>query len=490
MQLTRSEHAQVFNRAALVPSAIAATLVVGLVCSPWGERTTGCRHVWILAISAVWLACEALFTLGVSYERYIASRALRTFEALRAIAFCSVFGAASVSPASPAYVLALVASSSGGLLLLHRNPVVVVAAFVMPVLIRALAIGDGLLVAAGVGVMCGATLLLTGRQHERDHLLREAFDEESRRLAARRDAAGGLAAAMALHDGLSGAVLVLQTRLATVTELDGTLLARFAQRARSVLSAGADRGVEALDELLRHGCRLEIAVAAAQLPIDEQRDIADIGWETAMNASRAGGRDIIVTVEVTDEIVRVRCDAQNVSEARSGGGRGLRYAQLRTAWRGGAIRFTKDTTSHFEAYWPRRTKPPRTTTRFELFETGLILVGGGLLALVTSNYGPLWLVLLAGAAELMVFLMTRGNVRKLNDSVRTLERAALDFDAHYARIGAGLTAALSAIEHAADLPSARDAVNAFADALSSAMAFLEDERRSATSGDQVALPAV
>ena len=208
-----------------------------------------------------------------------------------------------------------------------------------------------------------------------------------------------------------------------------------------------------------------------------------------MNASRAGGRNIVVRVEVTASAVSIRCDAEGVTEASRGGGRGLRYAQLRTAWRGGDIRFTKGETSHFEAHWPRRAKPPRTTTRFELFETGLILAGGGMLALVTSNYGPLWLVMLAGAAELMVFLMTRGNARRLNESVRSLERASLDFDEQYGRISAGLSSAVHVIERAHDLASARDAVNAFADELSSAMTLLEDERR-ATSASQDASPAV
>lgn len=474
--VSRGEHARAFNRSTFWPAVIAAAGVAALVCTPWGQRTTGVAPAFVIAVTVLWIASDAFYTFAVSYDTFVAKPWLRTIESLRTIAFCSVFGASSSFEASPAYALALVAGSGNGLMLQHRNPVVLVAMVVAPVMIRAAAVGSGLAVAAVVGCVSLVMSILIGREHERGHLLREAFEEESRRLEERRAEVRGLALAMALHDNLSGALLVLQTELSTAASLDAQSVARFVARARALVRDGGSRTVRLLDELREHGCAVSVDAAAYELPRDEQRDVTDIAWETAMNAKRASAQNITLTVTVDSLEVSVRCDTRGGHSSVAGGGRGLRYAKLRAVWRGGDSHLATGEVTRFEAHWPRRAAPPKGSARFGLSNLALMVVGGAGLGLIDNHHAALWLPALAAVAELGMSVVSVRAMRKAEHDYRQLDAERELFDAQHAAIADRLAQATTIVAAAHDLRSARAGLDVFADALSRAMRELEGER--------------
>lgn len=488
----REEHAILASKkgaALAIPVAVVLALVVE---SPWGLRTTGVVPGAVYVATLAFVLEVVAVSFLVSYERYVASAPVRALDALVTVAYCCVFGAASTLDVSPGYAFALPVAVNHAIMLVHRRPWLLVTSGLVPLAMRVLVVPDpsteSLVAALVVGALTSASTLLLGLRHEREHALRLAFEEAAAHVAERRRSIRGLLAAMSLHDGLSGAVLVLEAKLAEAARYEDVRAAvrGIVDRSRALAAGTGPRTLDALrDELptvaawLGHRCDVTVDPAADALPAAERRDVAELAWEAAMNAVRRR-RDAHVVLRVSiDEDVRITCRVGaegDEAPAPAGTGRGLRYASMRAMRRGGDAGLEPDGT--FVARWPRSPSPPLAGRALALASLVGIAGPAVLVAELTQERAAIWLGVAGALGASSAYAAMGDDAAALRARLDALdaESLALDEQASRSTVRALLDDAalgLLAADAAADIDAARRAARALAEAVGRALEALE-----------------
>jgi hypothetical protein len=417
LRLTRDEYHRIAHASGGWSAAATAMILVALVESPWGRASTGVVPWWIAAISTAWVIASPLGTHRLSsYEAFSAADSnQRDREIYATVIYTSAFGAVSRFDAAPTYAFLFAAVINLGWMFVHRRPVTLVVVALCPLALRWVAVADAsttsLLVALGCGVGTVLGTIAWGRRCERDHPLRVAAELERARVADERDATQHLRAAMALHDGISGAVLVLENKLASVTdyaEAQGAVRTILG-RVRAVTEGHSAHRLDALATELPlvaswvgARCHVMLGPEESALSDGERRDLSSLAWEASMNALRAGVEQVDVTIDVSRDRVGLTCTGLGGGQhsGRAGTGRGLRYAASRALARGGDARL--EAKGMFVATWPRRRAP--TDDRWVLPVTVVGIAAGAIaLAAFGGHLSSLWLAALGAAAAAAAF---------------------------------------------------------------------------------------
>jgi signal transduction histidine kinase len=347
---------------------IVAVLVCAVGCSAWGTRTLGVHPFYIaigtfvfvveLVDAVRWVRDGSLFRPPAALRRVLTS--------VSPLLYTACFAAPSHHIATPAWTFLIMAGAAQGIVgvsvgwTLGLSSVLFGLGFhllagteITPLSTLAAALASGLtwLCAAGAQRMTRTAVTLEARAAVVDALAEEAR-EDTRRLAA----------AMSLHDGLSGMLFGLRARLETATS-SGELRApveAFVRRARELLAP--TRGAALLRPLLRelsdtYAVPLEI-VGELSPDLDEleARDLAFSTIELTSNALRHRNPERVrVTISCgARRSVRVEAMGGQQPTSAAGGGRGTRHLDLRArSWGGSYTHEERATFGVSSVSWPR-----------------------------------------------------------------------------------------------------------------------------------------
>ncbi|MFO0686035.1 MAG: hypothetical protein U0234_28500 [Sandaracinus sp.] len=403
--LTDDEYRRIASQASAIGSGIVGVALALAVESSWGRSSTGATPGWVAGVTMAWLVASIGYTSFFStHARFAAPvSSERDLEIYATVIYCSVFGATSSYAFSPAYAFLLAATINLGWLFAHRRPLTLAIVALIPVAMRGLAVPEASLAsyayALGAGVLVVIGALLWGRRCDADHAIRLALEAEAARLEAQREAGAGMRAAMSLHDGLSGAVLVLQAHLveASAYEAARPAVRAMVGRVRALVEGALGHPIEVLETELPRvtrwldaRCTLHVDASVRALGLGERRDLGELAWESAMNALRRGRTEIRITLDAREAFVELRCEGrgQRAESGARGGGRGLRYAAARVLGRGGTTSLAADGT--FTARWPRNARPSSNTwmvpTAFTAIFATAMLIGEA-----SGHRSALWL---------------------------------------------------------------------------------------------------
>lgn len=491
--LTQEEYERIAAPDAARMAAVVGIVLAVAVESPWGRASTGVAPGWIAAITAVWLLLSVYGTsMRSSWARFAAPvSSSRDVETHVTMLYCVCFGATSSFDASPGYALVAAAVANLGSLRAYRQPVTMGIVALTPLALRLVAVPGAsdrsLAIAAAVGVATVIGIVVWGRRVERDHAVRVGLVHELQRMTELRAFAEHRHAAMSLHDGLSGAVLVLEARLAGAASyaaiadvvsatlaivrgmIVGRTLADLDGLAQELKDGGPRFGVEA---------EIEVAPSAHELPRDEQRDLSELGWEAAMNALRAGARRLALTVTADADAVTLTCIGSPVIPGGTApsGRRGLRNAQWRAGSRGGEVSLDV-VAGRFVARWPRRVRAlddrwiaPATFAVIALGGVGFAAISGEWLALWLTAYGAL-----GASAALAAMSSNARSARERLQGLALEERTLSEREriVSVLNVLVGPTHALEQADARGSLESARAAARELASSVSEAIRRLE-----------------
>lgn len=347
---------------------IVGGLVCAVACSPWGTRTLGVHPFYIVVGTCVFIAnyLDAVVRTrdGSLLQPSAATR--RVILSASPLFYTGCFAAPSHHTATPAWTFLIMAGAAQGVsgaplggtlgILMSLAGLgfhLLAGPEITPLSMLAAALASGLawLCAAGAQRMTRTAVALEARAEVVDALAEEAR-EDTRRLAA----------AMSLHDGLSGMLFGLRARLETATS-SGELRApieAFVRRARELLAP--TRGAALLRPLLRelsdtYAVPLEIeGELSPDLDELEARDLAFSAIELTSNALRHRNPERVrVTISCgARRSVRVEAMGGQQPTTAAGGGRGTRHLVLRArSWGGSYTHEERATFGVSSVSWPR-----------------------------------------------------------------------------------------------------------------------------------------
>jgi len=308
------------------------------------------EYLGLVGVAPAWLC--ATYPVTAAATRTIPIAALRSthplliFFFVHAVATAGALGAASAADFGAGWTLLLVLPASWGALFPdHRG--LLAAMLIVPPLERA-ALGAGpsaasIGYAAAMGLATAASFVVCSRRALWLRARNEAALAHQGLGANAAAAAGARLAAMRLHDGLSGALVLAHARAARGDDREALEAARtFARHGRRVLderdAASTDlRGW--LAELVQHlGIEVEIELAATEV----SADVRELLVELLANQARHGAAAPVRLALSSDrDRVRIELAAPRVARPHRDG-RGTRNLERRIAARGGAREIVDD----------------------------------------------------------------------------------------------------------------------------------------------------
>lgn len=450
----------------------------------------GPRAQWVFGVAAFsWLA-TTFIEAHVEPAELISrrARALRIAYCVAMVALTDAFGAVARDEVSSLWALSLMAGSvlASASLERHRWFLAVLAAIAPVEVLLVHGASSGLRVGAAVvaGVVTVSSIAIQGRAYARAAEQRRAAELEARELELHRSGVGALA--MTIHDGVSGLLLVARTKLATSTNFDDVrpLIARILVSIERVVARPRPRTVSELERELSEVARVVGTTLRVQTEGDleildegERDDLFDIACEAALNAMRDASPSIDVTLAALRgrAVVRVRSSRNTLTKpSTGGGGRGLRYALLRTTLRHGRAAFEADAQGvELVASWPRRRVVVVVDTISALAPVAAIAILIGVASSNTRSLGPALAFPTLGATVALIERRTRTPERVravLAEADNPARSAARD---RARAILAPHVASLSRATEDADLDAARPALADLSRAVSELLRELE-----------------
>ena len=462
-------------------------LLMNLVCtSRWGARRFVVEPTCVWATFAPW---ALLGLVGLVGGAAVLNREGRTFAFLRfsyllsSVAYGASFGASSSLAASPTYAMGLVTASACGVFLPARSRALIAGFALTPLALRlcfaASPTASSCLVALVMGLLGAAIATQTSRRLADEARLAEVVgpppDPES---------TVRLALLTAVHDHLSGLLLVARTRAATASSVEEVrhLTAQIVARGSELVGGGgrADLGRLArdLDEVAKTlGCRVTLAIEgpAGELPHDDRRQLVELATESTLNALRAGREQAVdLRISVDGREVSFYARSAASESPRGGGGRGLRYARLRAALRGGVTDIDQSHGFVLHTRWPRTHAIQRRGFPTAAVTIAAFLLPALVLALAQQAWWPFALSAYATLSAAVLFEQMRRAGRALEERAR---RALAEVDAGLA----ARTRAVIAPRHEAmldalaanDIDLLREALGGYVEGIRTLLAELE-----------------
>jgi hypothetical protein len=343
----------------------------------------------------------------------------------------------------------------------HRHPAFVSATALVPALEVALVHGweaERLAIALVAGALASVSLFGCGALHARKARRDEARLAHDGELAERKEQVAQLATAMALHDGLSGLMLVARTRVADATRVEEVLpvVKRLLVNAERILGNTKPttiddfaQAVEELRALFEADVTLRVDGAVPLLSRELVASLLDVAHEGAVNALKAGSSKVAIRLTAARGEARMEVVASPGDPLRpsSGRGRGLRYTFLRSALRRGTsgLESTAEGTRLW-ATWPTREtgvlEVAVLAVPFPLMAVALVFLSHALVSVV-----PVLLVAAIvaglGVAERIAHLDRRETRAYLDELARTETHEALVLSRE--RLGPGIAAVRRAV---------------------------------------------
>jgi hypothetical protein len=297
---------------------VVVTAIVGVAAAIVLAQPTIRTAMHLGSLAPAWLA--GTWPITVAITRRVLGDAPRSSPLLVAffvhgIAACGSFGAASTVTVSAGWTLLLVIPSSWAFAFPH-NRALLVSLLLVPPIERALLaprIDVSSIAYAGVlGIGAAASFIVLSRRRLRLRAQEARRLEGARLGASRSDDAAAFLAAMRVHDGLSGALMLAQTKAASGSALEAARA--FVDKARLVMASWNIEGASA--------------------------EVQDIVIELIANEARHGGGVARPRVTVGRTRTRIELQVQAPSAPR-GNGRGTRNLARRVAASGGRIRMAE-----------------------------------------------------------------------------------------------------------------------------------------------------
>ncbi len=344
----------------------------------------------------------------------------------------------------------------------ERHPKLVAATALIPVVEIALVHGirDAERLAIGVmsGVVAATSLYLCATLHARRARRARARLAHELELADRKEQLAQLATAMALHDGLSGLLLVARTRVADASRLEDVLpiVKRLVDNADRILGDTKPTTIEDFERTVAELCvlfaadvTLRVDGAVSLLPPELVASLFDVAHEGAVNALKSGSPKVAIRLAAAGGDVRIEIVSSPGSalQPSPGRGRGLRYAFLRSTLRRGTAGL--ETTAEGTRLWA--TWPIRETRLRELAVVAVpfVLMAGALVFLsrALSSIAPVLvicaLVAVLGVVERVAQVDRRATRAYLDELARTETHEALVLSRE--RLGPGLAGVRRAV---------------------------------------------
>ncbi len=362
-----------------------ATLMVIVAWTPWGRRLLGVHPVFLTLTTAAFAIDLVDLARRVHDGSLFRPSAWprRMLSAFVLLVYTASFAAPSEIVGSPAWIFLVMAGSIAGLIGTHLGPAFGVMALAagpgLHVLTAPSVSAFSIFVSVGAALSAWSAALLGRRLSQLAIELERAAEIRVRLMNEAREDVRRLAAAMSIHDGLSGMFFGVRAQLEAARTLSDVIAPTraFSRRARElVLPASGPSSIVATLRGLAELHRVALTIHGAPTFPDpvETSDIAFSATELVTNALRHREVSSITVTFLSGAVhgVSVRAEGPIASRgprrgADESGGRGTRHLQLRAqAWGGVSSRVDSPATSSAEVSWPR----PR------------------------AHLGPLWLALL------------------------------------------------------------------------------------------------
>lgn len=476
-------------RAAWITVLMVGTLLLGGYNLLWITSVRG--RVNLTVFHLAWIFC--VVREGTLEPDRLNAPAYAGFRSLYCVAMLGVAAAIPAGLAdarNPAWVFGIFAGFVLAQTGAEKHPVFVTTMALVPVAEVVFVHGwEGgrLAIALVAGLLASVSLLGCGALHARKARRDEARIAHEGELAERKEQIAQLATAMALHDGLSGLMLVARTRVADAARLDEALpiVKRLLDNAERILGNTKPttiddfaRTVEELRALFEADVTLRVDGAVPLLSGELVASLLDVAHEGAVNALKTGSRTVAVRLSATRGEARMEVLASPGDPLRpsSGRGRGLRYAFLRSHLRRGTAGL--ETTGEGTRLWA--TWPTRETRLLEIATLAVpfSLMAGALLFLshaVTSVVSVIVVTAIAaalGVAERVTQLDHRATRAYLDELDRAETHEALMLSRE--RLGPGIAAVRRAVTER-DLPALGAALARMSEGLSALIRELEGD---------------
>ncbi|MFO0639936.1 MAG: hypothetical protein U0183_12040 [Polyangiaceae bacterium] len=447
-------------RAAWVAVLVLGTIVLATYNVLWvrgvrGHALLGLLHaVWVVTVTREGtLAPERLNAPGLAW--------FRTVYCITMIALAAAIPVGLADTRNPTWVFGVFAGFVLAQTGAHRHPMLVASTALVPAVEVVLVHGweaERLAIALVAGALASVSLFGCGALHARKVRRDEARLAHDGELAERKEQVAQLATAMALHDGLSGLMLVARTRVADATRVEEALpiVKRLLENAERVLGNTKPttiddfaQTVEELRALFEADVTLRVDGAVPLLSRELVASLLDVAHEGAVNALKAGSTKVSIRLSSTRGEVRMEVVANPGDPLRpsSGRGRGLRYTFLRSTLRRGTAGL--ESTGEGTRLWA--TWPTRETGVLEVAVLALPfpLMGVALVFLSHAIVSVVAVLLIAavvaglGAAERGAQLDRRESRAYLDELARTETHEALVLSRE--RLGPGIAAVRRAV---------------------------------------------
>jgi hypothetical protein len=336
-------------RSVMSRANIAITAIVGVTCGILLATPAVRSYLHVASTAPAWLAATWPITVAlvrrVGLERLPPPAPWLAMFFVHGIATGSSIGAASEVPFSAGWALLLVFPASWAFTFPQNRMLLATFMIVPPCARLVLAphpTPSSLLYAAALGLLAAASLIVLSRQRIRLRAREDALLVGQTFGAPAADGAASLVTAMRVHDGLSGALMLAQTRAATSSDAETVAAAQaFGRKAKIILvgfTSGRSRDLEWLDELGNDfGLELELALRGHRIK-HLSVDIHDVLVELLANQARHGEPGPVrLTVDARRSGTRIELQAV-ASRAPNGDGRGTRNLARRIAATGGMLR--------------------------------------------------------------------------------------------------------------------------------------------------------
>jgi len=449
-----------------LPAAWVTVLVVGTIAlvaynTLWVEGTRA--HVLLAVLHVAWIATV---TREGTLEPARLNRPeygwFRVAYCLTMVALASAISVGLPDVRNPTWALGAFAGFVLAQTGAEKHPKLVAATALVPIAEIVLVHGVRDLERLAVGVMAGVlasiSLYACGTLHSRRARRAEARLAHEVELTERKEQLAQLATAMALHDGLSGLLLVARTRVADASRLEDVLpiVKRLVDNADRILGDTKPTTIEDFERTVAELCvlfaadvTLRVDGAVSLLPPELVASLFDVAHEGAVNALKSGSPKVAIRLAAAGGDVRIEIVSSPGSalQPSPGRGRGLRYAFLRSTLRRGTAGL--ETTAEGTRLWA--TWPIRETRLRELAVVAVpfVLMAGALVFLsrALSSIAPVLvicaLVAVLGVVERVAQVDRRATRAYLDELARTETHEALVLSRE--RLGPGLAGVRRAV---------------------------------------------